>query len=240
MYKGGGMEVNKQVNQYIIYEVIASTEQAKSSLCRDLELGTDWFIKFVPATIVTSELTHLLMLDHRRIPKVIDVIKSEEGTYYVMDYIKGLSLKEYFNYFKVNAHEIIQLLIHLTMILEHVHCMGVIHGDIKLENLVMDEQSGVHLIDFGSSFKDLDSGSFTVDYVAPERLMDTYRSDERSDLYTLGIMINKMLELRRHKMTFEFIKILRLKRVIRKCIRVNPQDRYQSASELKDALIKIR
>ncbi len=93
------MEVNNKVNQYIIYEVICSNSHAITGLCRDVVLGTDWFIKYIPALKQTAELDHLLMLDHRRIPKIIDVIKSEEGTYYVMDNIKGFSLNEYFNYY---------------------------------------------------------------------------------------------------------------------------------------------
>jgi len=230
------MKVNDIIKHYQVYSILHKKEENISGICRDKILGHDRFIKYIPKKAKRNEVDNLLELDHRRIPKIIDIVEYDHGTYFLMEYIRGMSVDEYFKQVKVSFSDMLTLLIHLSMILEHVHCVSIIHGDIKLENLIIDEQCGVHLIDFGSSFTDVDSGSFTVEYVAPERLLSQYRADERSDIYSFGVLMAKMNQY----LSFSYVKKYKLKKVISKCKQVNPSNRFKCASELKDALLKIR
>ncbi|WP_240841368.1 protein kinase [Acidaminobacter sp. JC074] len=231
------MKVNQKVGRYTVTEVITDS----TAYCRQVDHGTEWFIKFLKED--SREVDYLKLLDHCRIPRVIDVYTKDEGVYYIMDQVRGVTLYERLKLKDITYKEMIQSTIHLCQILEHLHCMNVVHGDIKLENLVFDEQFGIHLIDFGSAFMENDSDSFTMDFVAPERLLDTYLADERSDIYCLGLVMKIMLrhvKKRTIKELFYFIRLCKLKRIIKKAIMVQPERRYQSATDLKESLIHLK
>jgi len=230
------MEVSQKIGKYAITEVVTEC----TGYCRDLQYGTEWFVKYIGTR--TKELDYLKLLDHCRIPRIVDVLYEEDGLYYVMDQIKGITLQERVQHNEISFNDLIQMMIHLCQILEHLHCMNVVHGDIKLENIVLDEQLGIHLIDFGSAFMQKDSNSFTVNYVAPERLLDTYVADERSDIYSVGLVLKSMMKTLSNKSFIRIIclrKYFRLHRIVKKCLMVQPEFRYQSAIDLREELMSL-
>lgn len=230
------MEIGNLIKRYKIIEISKKEKERISGKCRDHLLGCEWFIKFIPMDYVSQEFDHLMLLDHRRIPKVIDIIKDTKGTYYIMDCIKGMNLYEYIKHYRFTYRALIKLVIDLCQILEHVHCMNVIHGDIKPENIVFDEEN-IHLVDFGSSFRGIDSNSFTIEYVAPERLLDTFMADERSDLYSIGILMKQLsIQINGYSIG-DWLSFIKVKRCIKKCCQINPSKRFQSVMDLKTSLL---
>jgi len=246
MYEGGNMEIGQQVGRFKVIELLKEHKHSITGVCLHLELKTKWFIKFVPTEFEekSEELSNLLLLDYGSIPKIIDVYKVNEGRYYILEYVQGITIEEYMKQYRLSFKSYIDIMLSLTQTLEHVHCNGVVHGDLKSENILIGPQNNVYLIDFGSSFRDRDSKSFTLEMVAPERLTDTFPPDERSDLYTLGLIFKSMLYdyMKVHK--FNSIKNLyqvkKMKRLILKCTMVNPNHRIQSAVCVKDALLLIK
>lgn len=227
------MKVGTTINHY---EVIDMVKPPSVALCRDLNLG---LIRVIKADKGRKERESdiLKRLDHRRIPTLIEVISGQDD-YFIMDHIKGTDLQSYFHLNKISNRSFIQLLMEIASILEHVHCMNVIHGDLKPEHIVVNEV-GCHLIDFGSAFIERDFGSFTLGYVAPERLLDTYLVDERSDIYSLGKLYEHMLNWYLKSNRMGIIKGRRLKKIIKKCLEVNPNERYQNATNLLIGLERI-
>lgn len=238
------MEVKTIIgSKYEVIEILKQSENSQVGICINKYLGNEWLVKFVPKGDQTNhyEIDHLLMLNHPRIPKVIDKLNDEEGCYYILEKLRGIKLEAYFMLEKMTIHQLIKQLKELSKILEHVHCMGIVHGDIKPDNILIDEQVGLALIDFGSSFTHRDSMSFTQDYVAPERLLDTFKADDRSDIYSVGMVIKEGLShiKKRYVHPIENVKVKKLMKLAKKCTQCHPDQRVSSTTDLYEALHRI-
>jgi serine/threonine protein kinase len=118
-----------------------------------------------------------------------------------------------------------------------LHERGLVHRDVKPENVMIDKNGRVVLIDFNASRKVSEACKDTVimgtvGYASPEQLGVT-QSDARTDIYATGILLNVMLT---GKHPTEAFAKGRAGRIIRKCTALNPDDRYQCAEKLSDAL----
>ena len=92
------------------------------------------------------------------------------------------------------------------------------------------------LIDFGSSFTDFDSNSFSKDFVAPERLLDHTKADLLSDLYSFGIVFNNILKNYKSNGFFNNKKIKKIEIIIKKCMEINPENRFKDSIELSEVI----
>lgn len=123
--------------------------------------------------------------------------------------------------------------------LAFLHRNGLVHRDIKPENVMLTPEDKIYIVDLDASmrinrYKESDTTLLgTAMYAAPEQFGLT-RSDERTDIYALGILINELLT-GVHPAVETYRKGL-LGNVIEKCTRMNPADRYQSVDELQHAL----
>lgn len=120
--------------------------------------------------------------------------------------------------------------------LKDAHEKGVVHADIKPENIFLDEANTPKLGDWEDAIiliEDDNVVQYTPGYCAPEqKLNDPSRIDERTDIYQLGILLYEMIEGERpvilaYKRTPEY-----LRKIISKCLRDNPDERYQTINEI--------
>lgn len=174
------------------------------------------------------------------IPVVIEELNLGDARYIVRDYIEGENLMEYSKTHTFSKQDIIDIGIQLCDILVYLHTRPkpIVHRDIKPENIIIQNNGNVVLIDFGIAreYKDK-QGSDTIvvgtrQYAAPEQF--GYRqTDSRSDIYSLGMVLTWLL-----KGNADIIENPqdRLEKVIQKCTAFAPQQRYQSAAELKKDL----
>lgn len=200
-------------------------------------------------------------LMHPNIVNVYDV-GDEHGMYYiVMELVDGITLKKYIEKkSRLSAKEAVSIAIQVAMGLEAAHRNHIIHRDIKPQNIIISKDGKVKVTDFGIA-KAATSNTITsnvmgsVHYTSPEQARGGY-SDERSDIYSLGITIFEMLTGRvpfngettvaiaiKHiqepmPSPRDFVPDIpvSVERIVLKCCEKSPDRRYQNITELIDDL----
>lgn len=147
-----------------------------------------------------NESKAIALLSHPNIVKVYDVSFGEKLQYIVMEYIDGITLKEYIN--KQGAITWNDALYFMTQILkavQHAHDKGIVHRDIKPQNIILLPTGNIKVTDFGiARFSRSETKTLTeqaigsVHYIAPEQAKGEY-TDEKADVYSLGVVLYEML-----------------------------------------------
>ncbi|MEE8568338.1 MAG: serine/threonine-protein kinase, partial [Anaerolineales bacterium] len=152
----------------------------------------------------------LAMLDHPHIACVFDAGATETGRpYFVMEYVKGISITEYCDRYKLSTQERLRLFIPLCEAIQHAHQKGIIHRDIKPSNVLVmlhNEKPIPKIIDFGvvkalhqrltdrTLVTEEDQFIGTPEYMSPEQAEFTGLDvDTRTDIYSLGVLLYKLL-----------------------------------------------
>ncbi len=204
-------------------------------------------------------------LDHPAIPKAINRVESPEGEFLVLEYVEGNSLRAYIgDKAPLLLSEALSIAEQLAEVLDYLHAHRVFHRDLKPENIIIGPDGKIHIVDFGSALLEgtrrvtwrFGGDAFgTPDYMAPEQIQGK-RGDARTDVYALGIIMYEMLTgtvpfsgdnalavMNQHLTAnpvpprkLEQSIPLGIEAIILKSIRRNPDERYQSAGELKNDL----
>lgn len=145
-----------------------------------------------------SEAQAAAGLTHPNIVNVFDV-GDDEGLYYiVMELIEGITLKDYISKKgKLSVKEATSIAIQVSMGLETAHSHGIVHRDVKPQNIIISTDGKVKVTDFGiaraASSNTISSNVMgSVHYSSPEQVRGGY-SDEKSDIYSLGITLYEMV-----------------------------------------------
>lgn len=174
------------------------------------------------------------------VPVIKELIESDNRLIVIEDYISGQSVEEVLESGPFNVNETIRVISTLCDILEpfHSNTPQIVHRDIKDSNVIIDNEGKVYLIDFDASKlviqgrnRDTDLIG-TEEYAAPEQY-GFGQSDQRTDIYALGVLANKMLT---EKFPQEDMYNGDLSRVIRRATAIDPENRYQNVQRLKMAL----
>ncbi|HCC00237.1 MAG TPA: hypothetical protein DEP42_03330 [Ruminococcaceae bacterium] len=144
-----------------------------------------------------NESKAIAMLSHPNIVKVYDVNLGDRIQYIVMEYVDGITLKEYIDQqhvltWKESIHFVVQIL----RALQHAHEKGIVHRDIKPQNIMMLEDGTIKVGDFGiARMVNSETRTMTADvaigsvhYISPEQASGR-PTDEKSDIYSLGVMV---------------------------------------------------
>lgn len=147
-----------------------------------------------------NESKAVAVLSHPNIVKIYDMGFSEKIQYIVMEYIDGITLKEYIEEehvltWKDTVHFVIQIL----RALQHAHDKGIVHRDIKPQNVMMFTDGTIKVMDFGIAKFAREEGKTATDqaigsvhYISPEQASGNV-TDARSDIYSVGAMMYEML-----------------------------------------------
>ncbi len=148
-----------------------------------------------------NESRAISLLNHPNVVKVYDVCFGEDLQYIVMEHVEGITLKEFIERQKVlDWKEALIVSVQILKALSHAHDKGVIHRDIKPQNILLLPNATIKVTDFGiASFKrgeikaPVESGAIgSVHYVSPEQAQGEY-TDEKSDIYSVGVVLYEML-----------------------------------------------
>jgi len=147
-----------------------------------------------------DESKAVAMLSHTNIVNIYDVSSTTNPDYIVMEYVEGLTLKEYIQSRGgiLSWKEALHFTTQITKALIHAHQKGVIHRDIKPHNIMLLHDSSVKVMDFGIARLTKKSDSLTretlgsVHYISPEQARGSI-VDHRTDIYSLGVVLYEML-----------------------------------------------
>ena len=148
-----------------------------------------------------NESKAVLMLSHPNIVKIFDVSVKGEYKYIVMEYIDGITLKAYMQRKgTLSVKETIAYSIQILRALEHAHLGGVVHRDIKPQNIMLLRSGQIKVTDFGiaklpdaKTLTATDKAIGTVYYISPEQAAGEKGIDRRTDLYSVGVLMYEMI-----------------------------------------------
>lgn len=251
----GGM-----ANVYRCYDTIDDREVAIKIL-KDEYLNNLEFIRRFK-----NESKAIAVLSHPNIVKVFDVSFGDMIQYIVMEYIDGITLKEYIQQQGVLTwKETVHLISQVLQALSHAHSKGVVHRDIKPQNMMLLSDGTIKVTDFGIARFSNNTRTMTeqaigsVHYIAPEQAKGDI-TDGRTDIYSLGVMMYEMLTgklpydgdnavsvaLMHLQLTPDSPCELNsdipegLEEITLKAMQKQPSDRYQSAQDMLSDIERFR
>lgn len=241
-------------------------------LATDIILNREVVVKMIKADPVDKEksvrrfrreVASTIQLSHPNIVSVLDVDETDEYHILVTEVVHGPNLKEHIlNNNPLDIDEVISIAMMTLRGIEHAHDRGIIHRDIKPQNILLDTNGRVKITDFGIA-KALSETRMTetnqvigsVQYISPEQAKG-HNTDERTDIYSFGVMLFELLTghlpyeaetavsvaLKHISEPFPDISRYRdipvgLKNIVMKCTEKEPLNRYRHADDVLSALV---
>lgn len=208
--------------------------------------------------LLSTEYALLRSFDYPGIIKLYDLgLTTDHRIYLVMELLKGGSLYDYTDTLALDQRFL--RIGRVISALEYLHNLGIIHRDLKGENILLDKNNQVRLTDLGLATGSGDlcaCRSGTVEYMAPE-VIDNQGASTAADIYSLGVVLYRVtigelpfvshdplqvISLKREpdRLDFESIKRMvssRFSEVVRKCLDPEPLNRFKSVTEIAEQLI---
>lgn len=206
-----------------------------------------------------NESKAIAVLSHPNIVKVYDVSYGDKLQYIVMEYVEGITLKEYIEQQGVISwKETVHFTTQILRALQHAHDKGIVHRDIKPQNIMLLENGTIKVTDFGiARFSRSETRTMTdtaigsVHYISPEQARGDI-TDDKSDIYSVGVVMYEMLtgQLPFQSDNSVSVAIMQLQtdpvkpreinssipegleQITMRAMQKNPKDRYQSAAEM--------
>ncbi len=212
------------------------------------------FQEFVDRFI--QEARQLVKFQHPNIVRVIDIFEENDTAYLVMEYVKGETLKQQIQQKGILAEKEAMLLISQLMdAVDSVHSKGMLHRDIKPDNILISKEGRVVLIDFGSAREFAEgktthqTAMITPGYAPPEQYSDRAKRGPFTDIYALGATLYHLLTgekpIASTDRSFEELvpphqlnsKIsLQVSNAILRAMELRPDDRFQSIASMREAM----
>ncbi|MCI8500794.1 MAG: Stk1 family PASTA domain-containing Ser/Thr kinase [Oscillospiraceae bacterium] len=186
--------VGGMANVYKANDILEGSVVAVKILKDEFSKNSEFLRRF------KNESKAIALLSHPNIVRVVDVSFGDRIQYIVMEYISGITLKQYIEQQKVLTwKEAIHFTVQILRALQHAHDNGIVHRDVKPQNIMLLQDGTIKVMDFGiARFARGDSKTMTdkaigsVHYISPEQARGD-QIDEKTDIYSVGIMLFEML-----------------------------------------------
>lgn len=182
-------------------------------------------------------------IQNKYVVTVYEVALSGKMGIVITEFVSGITLREYMEERAAIApDEVVRIIGELCVALEAIHKQDIIHRDLNPNNIILTGDGVVKLIDFGIAREVKENCACdttilgTVGYAAPEQF-GFMQSDERTDIFALGILMNVMLT--GNQTGQQLYKEEPLASIIKKCTEIDPNNRFQAVSDLEKALEAI-
>lgn len=261
--------------RYLVIEMLGKGGMGKVYKVLDKEINEKVSLKLIRPEIsfdqktverFQNEMKITRKIIHKNVCRIYHLEKEKDTYYIAMEYIAGQDLKRMIRMTKeLSIQTALDIAQQICRGLSEAHHLGIVHRDLKPQNIMIDEEGTVRIMDFGIA-SSLETKGATVpgmmmgtpEYMSPEQVSGE-EVDERSDIYSLGIILFEMLTGRppfegdtalgvayKHRNELppdprEFNPEIpeTLCRVILKCLEKRAENRYQSAEELQAGLKDI-
>lgn len=195
--------------RYQIKETIGGGGMANVYLAKDIILERDVAIKVLRLEYANDEefiarfdreAHAATSLSHPNIVNIYDVGEEDQILYMVMEYVDGMTLKEYIlQRGPLEVYEALDIMKQITSAITHAHANGIVHRDIKPQNILMDAKGKVKVTDFGiamalsaTALTQTNSILGSVHYLSPEQARGGMAT-KKSDIYSIGIVLYELL-----------------------------------------------
>jgi serine/threonine protein kinase/Tfp pilus assembly protein PilF len=266
--------IGKTILHYKIIEKLGEGGMGVVYLAEDFNLERKVSIKFLPHHIAGNseegkrfkiEAKAAAALNHPNIATIHAIEESGEDTFIVMEFIDGIELKERIKSDPIPINEAINIAIQIAEGLKAAHKKGIVHRDIKSQNIMISENGKVKIMDFGlakvgagSQVTKIGSTMGTLAYMSPEQTRGE-ALDHRTDIWSLGVVFYEMVS-GRLPFTGEYDQVIlyninstepepainfssdlssEITSVIKKTLQKDRQKRYQNIGRLLGDLYKI-
>lgn len=278
--------IGSEINQYKILEKIGSGGQGTVYKALDTKLNRQAVIKILPPELTNKtanfkrferEAQLCSQLDHPNICTIYD-FQDANGIFYIaMQHVEGKNVRQLVNGRPLELSSALSIAIQVTDALAYAHSKNIIHRDVKAGNVMVTSSGQVKILDFGlaklledeyadearghdrTEITELGIPYGTATYAAPEQARGE-RADERSDIFSTGVLIYEMLTGIwafqgktvidvRHQVLYGTPKpIAELRRdpippalqaIVDKALQKEPKNRYQKISQMRDDLRQV-
>ena len=240
---------------YLATDVVDNKTVAVKILKKEFAENEEFLRRF------RNESKAIAVLSHPNIVKVFDVGFSDRIQFIVMEYIDGITLNEYMEQnCPLDWRDAVHYIVQILRALQHAHSKGIVHRDIKPQNIMMLPDGTIKVMDFGIAKFAREDGKTgtdkaigTVHYISPEQARGA-ATDAKSDIYSTGVMLYEMMTGKKPFDTDNPVSIAvmhmqaevplphtvrpdiqtGLEEIILKAMQKDPKDRYQSAREMMD------
>ena len=221
--------------EYDTLRVLKQSPRGTVSVVRHKKSGTRYvFRRYSGSGEVYRRLLPVLC---PHLPQIMEAAEQDGQTAVLEEYVQGDTLAELLRGARLTEREARQVTMQLCQALHVLHSMGAVHRDVKPENVILRGSDAV-LIDFDAAriYKDESESDTqvlgTTGFAAPEQY-GIFQSDERADIFSLGVLLNIMLT---GKHPSREMAAGKMGRIVRKCTMTAPEQRYQSARALMEVL----
>ena len=221
--------------EYDTLRVLKQSPRGTVSVVRHKKSGTRYvFRRYSGSGEVYRRLLPVLC---PHLPQIMEAAEQDGQTAVLEEYVQGDTLAELLMGARLTEREARQVTIQLCQALHVLHSMGAVHRDVKPENVILRGSDAV-LIDFDAAriYKVASESDTqvlgTTGFAAPEQY-GIFQSDERADIFSLGVLLNIMLT---GKHPSREMAAGKMGRIVRKCTMTAPEQRYQSARALMEVL----
>lgn len=220
------------LTQYDVVKILSNKNDAEVLRLRHKKQNKDIVLRSYPKTVFAYQKLKDIM--HQNIPTVFDAVSLDDGQIIFEEFIDGITVAEVLEQGKYTYHGAKKVVEGVALALLALRELDIVHRDIKPENIMVTRSGTVKLIDFNAARihknetpKDTEILG-TIGYAPPEQY-GISQSDEKSDIYSLGVLLNVMLTG-----VHPSKKLARGKagKIVLKCTQIDPNHRFQSIENL--------
>ena len=200
--------IGKKFSRYQILEKIGEGGMGKVYLAEDTELKRKVAIKMLIPQFTSDEEVKIRFkreaqaaaaLNHPNIITIYEVGESEWGMFIAMEFVEGKCLKNYIEEDKLSIPDALEFAVQICEGINEAHQAGIIHRDIKSDNIIINDKGRAKILDFGlaklkqaSTITKKSATLGTLQYMSPEQI-NNENVDHRTDIFSFGVVLYEMI-----------------------------------------------